>query len=80
MTTVQDIVEAAQQLSPVEQLEIIQTLSRTLQQRYQQTASPAIIVQERILGLHDGEISISDDFNDELPDAFWLGEHDEPVA
>jgi len=28
----------------------------------------------RIPGLHQGEIWISDDFNDPLPDAFWLGE------
>ncbi|MBS3026147.1 MAG: DUF2281 domain-containing protein [Dolichospermum sp. DET50] len=28
----------------------------------------------RIPGLHQGEIWISDDFNDPLPDEFWLGE------
>ncbi|WP_222425235.1 hypothetical protein [Planktothrix tepida] len=28
----------------------------------------------RIPGLHQGEIWISDDFNDPLPDTFWLGE------
>lgn len=30
--------------------------------------------KERILGLHEGEGWISDDFTDELPQAFWLGE------
>lgn len=30
--------------------------------------------QERILGLHRGEIWMSDDFDDELPDEFWLGD------
>lgn len=80
MTTVQDIVEAAEQLSAVEQLEIIQTLSRTLQRRYQQATKPVAVVQERVLGLHAGNVTISDDFDDELPDAFWLGERDEPAA
>jgi ribosomal protein L7/L12 len=27
-----------------------------------------------ILGLHPGAITITDDFNDPLPDSFWLGE------
>jgi predicted DNA-binding antitoxin AbrB/MazE fold protein len=28
----------------------------------------------RIAGLHAGMIWMSDDFDDELPDSFWLGE------
>jgi antitoxin (DNA-binding transcriptional repressor) of toxin-antitoxin stability system len=28
----------------------------------------------RILGLHEGQGWISDDFTEELPDSFWLGE------
>jgi hypothetical protein len=28
----------------------------------------------RTPGLHQGEIWMSDDFNDPLPDEFWLGE------
>lgn len=28
----------------------------------------------RIAGLHTGEIWISDDFDDPLPDEFWLGQ------
>jgi len=30
--------------------------------------------QGRILGMHPGSIWMSDDFNDPLPDEFWLGE------
>lgn len=30
--------------------------------------------QPRIAGLHAGEIWTSDDFDDPLPDEFWLGE------
>ena len=77
MTTIQDVVEAAEQLSPVEQLEIIQTLSRTLQRHYQRNAQPLTVGQNRILGLHTGKVIINDDFDNELPDAFWLGERDE---
>jgi antitoxin (DNA-binding transcriptional repressor) of toxin-antitoxin stability system len=29
--------------------------------------------KERILGLREGQVWISDDFDDELPDEFWLG-------
>ena len=28
----------------------------------------------RVLGLHNGQGWMSDDFNDPLPDSFWLGE------
>ncbi|SKB06027.1 hypothetical protein SAMN02745166_04403 [Prosthecobacter debontii] len=32
-------------------------------------------------GLHAGMITMSDDFNEPLPDSFWLGEeNDEPAA
>jgi len=28
----------------------------------------------RIAGLHEGQVWMSDDFNDPLPDEFWLGD------
>ncbi len=40
------------------------------------TLAPAAappVVRERVLGLHEGQGWISDDFTDELPDSFWLG-------
>ncbi len=36
--------------------------------------TPDIQRTGRVLGLHEGEGWISDDFNDELPDSFWFGE------
>jgi hypothetical protein len=30
--------------------------------------------QQRVLGLHQGMGWMSEDFNEPLPDAFWLGE------
>jgi hypothetical protein len=32
------------------------------------------VPQDRIAGLTAGEVWMSDDFNDELPEEFWLGE------
>jgi hypothetical protein len=40
------------------------------------TLAPAAappVARERVLGLHEGQGWISDDFTDELPDSFWLG-------
>ncbi|MBE9215257.1 DUF2281 domain-containing protein [Plectonema cf. radiosum LEGE 06105] len=31
-------------------------------------------VQQRVLGLNRGEVWMSEDFNEPLPDEFWLGE------
>ena len=36
--------------------------------------SPEKLNFQRVAGLHDGQIWISDDFNDPLPDQFWLGD------
>jgi predicted DNA-binding antitoxin AbrB/MazE fold protein len=30
--------------------------------------------KKRVMGLHPGSIWMSDDFDDPLPDAFWVGE------
>ncbi len=59
-----ELVEAVKQLSD-EQKRIL------IQQVEQDTASHKT---ERIPGLHAGKIWISDDFDDPLPDEFWLGE------
>jgi hypothetical protein len=77
MTTVQEVLEAAKHLSPVEQLEVIRALSGSLQLHYaeQGGSQPA-----RVLGLHKGQLWMSDDFDAELPDEFWLGTDDEPAT
>lgn len=80
MTTVQDVLTIATQLTPVEQLEVIQALSRALQQQYVKKEPDATVPQPRILGLHAGKLWMSDDFDAELPDEFWLGGDDELVA
>jgi hypothetical protein len=78
MTTVRDVLTIAEQLTPVEQLEVIQALSRALQQRYLATEIES--ERPRILGLHAGKVWMSDDFDAELPETFWLGSDNEPAA
>jgi hypothetical protein len=39
-----------------------------------QKHTPAQPNQQRVLGLNQGEIWMSEDFNDPLPDEFWIGE------
>lgn len=38
------------------------------------TAGPGSKSDKRIFGLGEGKVWLSDDFDDELPDSFWLGE------
>jgi len=80
MTTVHDVLVIATQLTPVEQLEVIQALSRGLQQHYTAQSPAAFAAQPRILGVHAGTLWVSDDFDAELPDAFWLGGDNELAA
>ena len=40
-------------------------------------AAPAAVPQKRIAGLNRGAIWVSDDFDEPLPDSFWLGEENE---
>jgi predicted DNA-binding antitoxin AbrB/MazE fold protein len=39
-----------------------------------QVEAEATAPQKRVLGLRPGSIWISDDFDDPLPDSFWMGE------
>lgn len=88
MTTVDDVLTVARGLSPLQQLELIQALSGLLQQQLVSTEAVstqapvrhASLDQPRVLGLRAGQLSISDDFDAELPDEFWFGTDDEPPA
>jgi len=42
MATIESVLDEAQTLSPVEQLQLIQALSQTLQRRYQQPSTDTI--------------------------------------
>ncbi|MBL8165181.1 MAG: DUF2281 domain-containing protein [Anaerolineae bacterium] len=57
------LLEAVKKLSDEQKQLLLEGLATTPQQP-----------KERILGLHPGAIWTSDDFDDPLPDEFWLGE------
>ena len=67
MSTVAEIEAAAQQLPPAELRQLIQHLVARLDQVSLESPKP------RIAGLHPGAIEMSADFDEPLPDAFWLG-------
>ncbi len=39
-------------------------------------SKPDAKIQKRKFGLHQGAFVVSDDFDDPLPDSFWLGEEE----
>ncbi len=53
-----------------EVLEFVKSIKR------QQPRSIANTARQRIPNLEQGKIVMSDDFNEPLPDAFWLGVED----
>jgi mRNA-degrading endonuclease RelE of RelBE toxin-antitoxin system len=55
---------------PPEQQQTLLDFAEFLAQKHAQPQP----VQQRVLGLNQGEIWMSEDFNDPLPDEFWTGE------
>lgn len=66
MTTVDEILEAIEQLSPDDKQTLIDRLGEVVPR------------QTRVAGLHEhlGHAWMSEDFDEPLPDAFWLGEEE----
>ncbi|MBN3872026.1 MULTISPECIES: type II toxin-antitoxin system VapB family antitoxin [unclassified Nostoc] len=64
------LITKLQTLAPEQQQQVLDFVE-FLAQKY---ALPQQSPQKRVLGLNQGKIWISDDFNDPLPDEFWLGE------
>jgi Protein of unknown function (DUF2281) len=62
------------QTLPAEQQQQVLDFIEFLAQKYAQAEQPEQPLEKRVLGLNQGEIWMSDDFNDPLPDEFWLGE------
>ncbi|WP_445630435.1 type II toxin-antitoxin system VapB family antitoxin [Nostoc sp. DSM 114167] len=64
------LIAKLQTLAPEQQQEVLDFVE-FLAQKY---AQPQQTDQKRVLSLNQGKIWISDDFNEPLPDKFWLGE------
>ncbi|WGV27877.1 DUF2281 domain-containing protein [Halotia branconii] len=68
--TTSELIAKLQTLAPEQQQQVLDFVE-FLAQKYAQPEQPP---QKRIPDLNKGEIWMSDDFNDPLPDEFWLGE------
>ncbi len=68
--TTSELIAKLQTLAPEQQQQVLDFVE-FLAQKYTQSEQ---VPEQRILGLNQGEIWMSDDFNDPLPDDFWLGE------
>ncbi len=68
----EQIKEVAKKLSHREKVELMEEIEASLKAEER----PQPIRKPRILGLHAhlGKAWMSDDFRDELPDEFWLGQ------
>jgi hypothetical protein len=70
MSTVSEIAAAAGSLTLEEQRKLLARLTAQVREREMQP-----LPQQRVPGLHRGMVWMSNDFNDPLPDEFWLGKH-----
>jgi hypothetical protein len=66
--TLEEIVELAKQLSLLDKVRLIEKITPQIE-RELETVQPT----QRKAGLHAGAIWMSDDFDEPLPDEFWLG-------
>ncbi|MBD2504236.1 type II toxin-antitoxin system VapB family antitoxin [Anabaena azotica] len=71
--TTSELIAKLQTLPP-EKLQQVLDFVEFLAQKYTQPQEIEQQPEKRVLGLHQGQIWMSDDFNDPLPDEFWLGE------
>lgn len=69
MTDLQTLFRTVDELTAHEKQQLIEYLQ---QSQPEPTAKPG----KRIFDLHPGAIVMSDDFDAELPDSFWLGEEE----
>lgn len=65
-----ELIAKLKTLAPQQQQQVLDFVE-FLAQKY---AQPKLTQKKRVLGLNRGKYWMSDDFNDPLPDEFWLGE------
>lgn len=58
---------------PAESLAEVVDFAEFLREKKRRQQTEMLPEKDRIAGLNKGEIWMSDDFNDELPDEFWFG-------
>jgi mRNA-degrading endonuclease RelE of RelBE toxin-antitoxin system len=67
--TTSELIAKLQTLPPEQQQQVLDFVEFLAQKYVQPQAS-----KKRVMGLHKGQIWMSEDFNDPLPDEFWMGE------
>ena len=72
MSTTEEVLAVLPTLSNEERTRV----ARALEELVAKEAAPESVLPKlpRVAGLHEGMIWMADDFNDPLPDEFWLGE------
>jgi hypothetical protein len=68
MADFQTVLQAVDTLSEDEKQQLLKYLQR------QQFEGQVPKITQRVLDLHPGVATMSDDFDEELPDSFWLDE------
>jgi hypothetical protein len=71
--TTSELIAKLQTLAPEQQQQVLDFVE-FLMQKYAQPEKTQETPQQSIPDLNRGEIWMSDDFNDPLPDEFWMGE------
>ncbi|MGB3559563.1 MAG: DUF2281 domain-containing protein [Geitlerinemataceae cyanobacterium] len=77
---VEDVLSKLQKLLPDQQEQVLAFIEFLISQQecslQQQTLGEVVpsLSKPRVFGQYRGQIWMSDDFNDPLPDEFWLGE------
>ena len=73
LETRQKIYQQIEQLLP-DQLNLLAEFLDFLQFKHNKPSTPTQQPSKRKPGLHPGAFVMNDDFDDPLPDSFWLGE------
>jgi hypothetical protein len=67
MTDMETLYQVVDELTPEEQERLLDYLQQARQVK-------KVPLKKRIFDMHPDAITLSDDFDDELPDSFWFGE------
>jgi hypothetical protein len=73
INTTEGLVSRLQNLPPEQQQQVADFIE-FLEQKYIQHQSNQEQPKRRIFGLYEGQGWMSEDFNEPLPDEFWMGE------
>jgi mRNA-degrading endonuclease RelE of RelBE toxin-antitoxin system len=68
------VLTALKRLTPEQRQQVFDLIEDLSQERNSAEQPPELPKKQRVFGQYAGKIWMSDDFDDPLPDSFWLGE------